>query len=91
MRQWFSKASLSYANALNQNINHKPPTNNTTNGTSERPTPQKQPKSFSTKHIGRNRSRSLSRQQSTTKSNDQPKNQEITKLKVEIEKLKQIN
>ena len=31
-------SQLSYANALKQNISHKPPTNNTTDRTSERPT-----------------------------------------------------
>ena len=35
-------SKLSYANALKQNINHKTPTNNTTDRTSERPTSQQQ-------------------------------------------------
>ena len=82
---------LSYANALKQNINHKPPTNNTIDRTSERPTLQQQLQSFSAKLTKRNRSRSPSREQSTTKSNYQPRDQEIAKPKAEIEKLKQIN
>ena len=63
-------SKLSYTNALKQN-NYKAPTNNATNRTSERPTSQLQLKSFSAKHIRRNRSGSRSRQQSTTKTNDQ--------------------
>ena len=35
-------SKLPYANALKQNINHKAPTNNTTDRTSERPTSQQQ-------------------------------------------------
>ena len=60
---------------------HKPPTNNTTDRTSERLTLQQQLKSFRAKHTRRNGSRSPSIEQSTTKSNDQPKDQEIEKLK----------
>ena len=37
---------LSYTNALKQNINHKPPTNYTTDQTSERSTLKQQLKSF---------------------------------------------
>ena len=85
-------SKLSYASALKQNINHKPPTNNTTDRTSERPNQHQQLKSFSTKHTKQcNRSRSPTREQSTTKSNDQPKDQKIAKLKAEITKLKQVN
>ena len=84
-------SKLSYTNALKQNVNYEPPTDNTTDWTSERPTLQQQLKSFSTKHTKRDRSRSPSREQSTAKSNDQPRDQEIGKLKAEIEKLKQIN
>ena len=69
---------------------HKPPTNNTTDRTSERLTLQQQLKPFSAKHT-RNGSRSPSREQSTTKSNDQPKDQEIAKLIPQTEKLKQVN
>ena len=47
-------SKLSYANALKQNINHKPPTNNTTDRTSEKPTLQHQLQSFSAKLIKRN-------------------------------------
>ena len=83
-------SKLSYANALKQNINHKPPTNNTTDRTSERPTLNQQLKLFSSKYKRRNRSRSPSREQSTTKSNDQPRDQENAKLKTEIAKLKHI-
>ena len=43
-----------------------------------------QRKSLSAKHTRRNRSKSPSRKQSTTKSNDQPRDQEIAKLKAEI-------
>ena len=39
-------SKLSYTNALKQNINHKPPTNYTTDQTSERPTLKLQLKSF---------------------------------------------
>ena len=45
-----------------------------------------QRKSLSAKHTRRNRSKSPSRKQSTTKSNDQPRDQEIAKLKAEIKK-----
>ena len=76
---------------MKQNINHKPPTNNSRERPSERPTLQQQLKKFSAKHTRRNRSRSPSREQSTTKSNDQPRYQEIAKLKAEIANLKQIN
>ena len=48
-------SKLSYANALKQNINHKPPINNTTDRTSERKTLQHQLKFFNAKHKRRNR------------------------------------
>ena len=54
-----------------------------------RPTLQQQLKSLSAKHTRRNRSKSPSRKQSTTKSNDQPRDQEIAKLKAEIKKQQQ--
>ena len=48
---------LSYANTLKENINHKQPTNNTTDQASERPNLQQlQLKSSSAKHTRRNRS-----------------------------------
>ena len=87
---------LSYANALKQNINHKPPTNNTTDQTSERPTLQHH-FYFSTKHTRRNRSRSPSREHSTTESNIDPEIAKFSKgsrnCKIESTnvKLKQIN
>ena len=83
-RQWFSKATLNFATQMlwsKTSVVHKPPTNNTTDRTSERLTLQQQLKSFRAKHTRRNGSRSPSIEQSTTKSNDQPKDQEIEKLK----------
>ena len=44
---------------------------------SERPTLQQQLKPFSAKHTTMNRSRSPSRGHSTTKTNNQPKDQEL--------------
>ena len=80
----------SYANALKQNIYHKPPTNNTTARTSGRPTLQQQLKSFSTKHTRRNRSRSPSRQQSAANTNDQLRDQKISNLKNQNKKTKHV-
>ena len=71
---------LSYANALKQNINHKPPANNTTDRTSERPTLQQQLKSLSAKPTRRNRSRSPSRKQSTTKTKGSTKGSRNCKI-----------
>ena len=71
VQQGISK--LPYTNALKQNINHKPPTNNTTDQPKERTTLQQQLNLFNTKHTRRNRSRSPLREQSTTLSNNQPK------------------
>ena len=85
-----SSSKLFYGNALKQYNNQKPPSDNTTDQTSKRPTLQQKLKSFSSKHTRKDRSRSPSREQSTTKSNNQPRNQKIEKLKAEIEKLKQI-
>ena len=82
---------LSLENALKQNINSKPPTNNTTDRTSEISTLKQQLKAFSTKHTRQNRSRSPSREQSTAKLNDQPRDQEFAKSKAKIKKLKQID
>ena len=82
-------SKLSYANSLKQNVNHKPPANNTRDRTCDRPALQQQLKSFSTKHTERNRSRSPSRQQSTT--DNQARERKTAKLKAEIENLKQIN
>ena len=47
-------------------------------------------KPFSAKHTKRNRSRSPSKEQSTTSSNYQSRDQEIPRLKADIEQLKQI-
>ena len=85
-----SNSKLFYGNALKKYNNQKPPSDNTTDQTSKRPTLQQKLKSFSSKQTRRDRSRSPSREQSTTKSNNQPRNQKIEKLKAEIEKLKQI-
>ena len=72
-------------------MNHKPSTNNTTDRIYERPTLQQQLKSFSAKCTRRNISRSTSREESTTKTNDQLRNQEIAKLNPRTEKAKQVN
>ena len=55
---YLGNSKLSYANALKQNIHHKPPTNNITDITSDRPTLQQPLKLFRAKHTTTNRSRS---------------------------------